>query len=209
MPSELTDEQLMVRFKGGDASAFEALLRRHQTPVFNFIARMVGDRARAEDLAQETFIKVIKGVGTWVEKAKFTTWLYTVARNQCLDSMRRETLRRAESLDAAAAGDEDGRALVETIADAGAAVDRSADSARLRPLLERALAGLPEEQREVFVLREYSGLQFKEIAELTGAPENTVKSRMRYALEGLRKALVALGVDASAAEDEPLAEVAR
>lgn len=204
MYSDLSDEQLMGRFKAGDAGAFEALLRRHRTPVFTFIVRMVGDRTRAEDLAQETFLKVVKGAGSWVEKAKFTTWLYTVARNQCLDFMRREKLRRTESLDAPASMDDEDKSLVETMASPLPAVDRAAESARLRPLLARALAALPDEQREVFVLREYAGVPFKEIAEMTGAPENTVKSRMRYALDALRRALAAMGVDADAAEDEPL-----
>src|SRR5437588_83454 len=85
----------------------------------------------------------------------------------------------------------------------GASPDRAADSARLRPLLQRALLSLPAEQREVFVLREQAGLPFKEIADLVGANENTVKSRMRYALLGLRKALADEGVTAEDAEPEP------
>src|SRR5260370_29171870 len=84
-------------------------------------------------------------------------------------------------------------------------IDRAGGAARsrLRPGLARALAALPAEQREVFLLREQAGVPFKEIAELTGVNENTVKSRMRYALEGLRKSLAAAGVDEDAAADEP------
>jgi RNA polymerase sigma-70 factor (ECF subfamily) len=84
---------------------------------------------------------------------------------------------------------------------------RGAESARLRPVLQKALLSLPAEQREVFILREQAGVPFKEIAELVGVNENTVKSRMRYALEGLRKALAAAGVDADTAADEPAQDV--
>jgi RNA polymerase sigma-70 factor, ECF subfamily len=133
-------------------------------------------------------------------KARFTTWVYTIARNLCVDSARKESYRQADSLEAGA--DAEGRPLGETLPDAGAASpDRGAHNARLRPLLERALKALPEEQREVFVLREFSGIAFKEIAVVTGVPENTVKSRMRYALEGLRKKLAELGVDGDMVEE--------
>src|SRR6185295_7672351 len=99
-------------------------------------------------------------------------------------------------LDAPARDAEDGRAVGDTVGDeVNAGPERGAHNARLRPMLQKALASLPEEQREVFLLREYHGVSFKEIAQVTGVNENTVKSRMRYALEGLRKRLSELGVD--------------
>jgi RNA polymerase sigma-70 factor (ECF subfamily) len=198
---ELTDEQLMLGFSSGDARAFEVLVRRHRAPVFNFIFRYTGQKARAEDLLQETWLKVVRGAQEYQPKARFTTWVYTIARNLCVDSARKESYRQVESLDAAAGGEEDGRMLAEVLPDGGASPDRAAHNARLRPLLERALRALPLEQREVFVLREYNGIAFKEIAVVTGVPENTVKSRMRYALEGLRKKLQELGVDGDMVEE--------
>jgi RNA polymerase sigma-70 factor, ECF subfamily len=198
---EMTDEQLMLAFRSGDARAFEALVRRHRNPVFNFVFRYTGQRARAEDLLQETWLKVVRGAQDYEPKARFTTWVYTIARNLCVDSARKEIYRQAESLDAAAGADGEGRALAEVLPDGAAAPDRAAHNARLRPLLERALRGLPPEQREVFILREYNGVAFKEIAVVTGVPENTVKSRMRYALEGLRKKLEELGVDGDMVEE--------
>ena len=194
----------MLAFRAGDARAFEALVRRHRGPVFHFILRFSGQRARAEDLLQETWLKVVRSAREYEPRAKFTTWLYTIARNLCVDSARKESYRQAESLEAPASARESdaGRPLGETLPDGGASPERGAHAARLRPLLERALADLPEEQREVFVLREYSGIAFKEIAEVTGVSENTVKSRMRYALEGLRRRLAALGVDGDLAESE-------
>lgn len=194
----------MLAFKAGDARAFETLVRRHRTPVFNFILRFMGHRARAEDVLQETWLKVVRSAREYEPKAKFTTWLYTIARNLCVDSARKESYRQASSLEAptgAGAGGDEGRPLGEGLPDTGVSPERGAYNARLRPLLERALASLPEEQREVFVLREYSGIAFKEIAEVTGVSENTVKSRMRYALEGLRRRLAEMGVDGDLVED--------
>ncbi len=193
----------MLAFRAGDARAFEVLVRRHRTPVFNFILRFTGHRARAEDVLQETWLKVVRSASEYEAKAKFTTWVYTIARNLCVDSARKESYRQTASLEASVTGAEgdESRPLGESLPDEGVSPERGAYNARLRPLLERALAGLPEEQREVFVLREYSGIPFKEIAEVTGVSENTVKSRMRYALEGLRRRLAELGVDGDLAED--------
>ena len=193
----------MLAFKSGEVRAFEALVRRHRTPVFNFILRFTGHRARAEDLLQETWLKVLRSAEGYEPKARFTTWMYTIARNLCVDSARKESYRQADSLDAPVAGsrEADGRMLGEMLPDGGPSPERGAHNTRLRPLLQRALLALPDEQREVFILREYSGVAFKEIAEVTGTSENTVKSRMRYALEGLRRRLAELGVEGDLAED--------
>ena len=199
LDDDCSDEQLMLAFREGEAAAFEALVQRHRGPVFNFILRSTGNPARAEDLLQETWLKVIRGSREYEPKARFTTWLYTIARNLCVDSARRESFREVVPLEAP---QRDGAPpMAEWLADGRPEPDRAAHSARLRPLLEQALMSLPKEQREVFVLREYSGVPFKEIASVVGMSENTVKSRMRYALEGLRKRLRELGVDGDLAED--------
>ena len=187
----------MLAFKSGDARAFSTLVQRHRGPVYNFILRYVGQRQRAEDVLQETWLKVVRNSSEWQPKARFTTWVYTIARNLCEDSARKESFRKAASLDAPASHDEDdGRSKGDLVADENVQTpDRAAHNVRLRPMIEKALESLPTEQREVFLLREYQGIGFKEIAEVTGVNENTVKSRMRYALEGLRKRLGELGVD--------------
>jgi RNA polymerase sigma-70 factor (ECF subfamily) len=181
-----SDETLMLRFQAGEPRAFEALVFRHRTPVFSFLLRLTGDRARAEDLCQDTFLKVVRAAGGWQERARFQAWLYSIARNLAVDEARRMAFRRAEPLGPGAPGGDPPAS--------DPAPDRAVESALLRPKLEAAVAGLPEEQREVFLLREYAGLRFAEIAEVTRTPENTVKSRMRYALLALRASLAAQGV---------------
>ena len=180
----------MKAYQQGDTRAFEVLLTRHRKPVYNFIYRQVGHGALAEDLLQEVFLRIIKGAATYTRKAKFTTWMYTIARNLCVDNARRAKHRRARSLDQPLGGDDGGqRTLMDRVADKGPAVDRQALGQQLRQSLEQAVSSLSDEQREVFLMREFMNLPFKEIAEIVGCPENTVKSRMRYALEHLRQQL--------------------
>lgn len=186
----------MAAFKRGDARAFERLLKRHQKPVFNFCLRMVGHREAAHDATQEVFLKVVRNAKTWERQAKFTTWLFTLARNHCIDALRKASHRKTASLDQSLKGAEDsGATLGDLVADeASVTPDRGAESLRLRGTLAAAIQSLSEEQREVFVMREYAGMPFKDIAEVVGVPENTVKSRMRYALEHLRGFLAEHGV---------------
>lgn len=184
-----SDESLMLRYRDGDVRAFELLVTRHRKALFNFILRFVRDTAAAEDVTQETFLRLVKGADAYERQAKFTTWLYTIARNLCVDAARRGKHRKAASLDAPL-GDEDGAAtLLDLVPDTGAGVDRQAQSRELAVRLRQAIEALPDEQREIFLLREVADLQFNEIANVIGCPENTVKSRMRYALEKLREAL--------------------
>src|ERR1700682_5351932 len=99
MSQERTDEELLAAFQQGDVDAFEALLRRHRAPLFTFLVRMLGDREKAEDLAQETFLRIVKGAAAWEQRARFQTWLYTIARNLCVDKSRRDKFRKTDSLD--------------------------------------------------------------------------------------------------------------
>lgn len=187
----LSDEALMEAFQRGDTRAFEHLLRKHRRPVYNFIHRQVGHSATAEDLMQEVFLRIIKGASSYKREAKFTTWIYTIARNLCVDHTRRAKHRRAASLDQPLAGSngEQRGTMGDHVADSGPAVDRQVIGQQLKGRIEEAVARLNEEQREVFLMREYLNLPFKEIADIVGCPENTVKSRMRYALERLRQEL--------------------
>ncbi len=184
-----SDEDLMEAFRDGDAQAFETLVDRHERGVLNFAYRMVRDREQANDLTQETFLRVVKQAKGYSRKAKFTTWLYTIARNLCIDALRRAKHRRHQSLDQPHGGDPEGRTLLERIPGDGADGFERTDAAEIASRVQEALASLSDEQREVFLMREFKRLQFKEIAAVVGVSENTIKSRMRYALEALRLAL--------------------
>jgi RNA polymerase sigma-70 factor (ECF subfamily) len=189
--NEVTDEVLMMQFQGGERSAFTILVRRHKTPIFNFILRQVRTRATAEDLTQDVFVRVVQNAATFKHEARFTTWVYSIARNLCIDHLRKMSLRRHPSLDQASGKDKDGPTLGEKVADdhPSAAADRRVTATDIGERIIVAVEALPPEQREVFLLRQLAKVPFKEIAKMTGVPENTVKSRMRYALERLQEAL--------------------
>ena len=163
-------------------------MQRHRRPIFNFVLRYVRDPVAAEDVTQDCFLRVVRSADSYVREAKFTTWLFTIARNLCVDASRRAKHRNMASLDAPV-GDDGQSARIDFVPSDGAAADRQAIGQELKVKMQVAIAALPEEQREIFLLREVSDLQFNEIAEIVGVPENTVKSRMRYALEKLREAL--------------------
>ncbi|HVU49164.1 MAG TPA: RNA polymerase sigma factor [Polyangia bacterium] len=188
--SDQTDEQLMQAYREGNPRAFDLLLARHERKVWNFLRRSVGDATLAEDLLQEVFLRVIRAQAEWKGEAKFTTWVYAIARNLCIDHGRRAVHRDARSLDAPTrADDEAGETLHDRLAAAGRDAEGLTSDAQVRARVEEAVAALPPDQREVFLLREVMDLPFAEIAAVVGAPEPTVKSRMRYALERLREAL--------------------
>jgi RNA polymerase sigma-70 factor (ECF subfamily) len=183
------DETLMLRYQQGDRAAFSVLVRRHQTHLYNFALRQVRVAQVAEDVVQESFVRVVQNAADFKHEARFTTWVYTITRNLCIDQLRKRALRKHPSLDETRGEDGDGPTLGEQTADPRASVEREATGTELKERIMRAVDTLPDEQREVFVLRETANLPFKEIAEITGVPENTVKSRMRYALERLQEAL--------------------
>jgi RNA polymerase sigma-70 factor (ECF subfamily) len=189
--SALEDEALMARFARGEAPAFEELFARYERRIVNFVYRSVGDRGRAEELAQDVFLKVIGGADRYRPTAKFSTWIFTIARNACVDESRRRRHRRAASLDAPVRSDEPGgTTLLDRVVDEDAASGTgSIARAEFVERLQTALADLPDEQREVFVLRHYDGMRFVDIGRMFDISENTVKSRMRYALQSLRAAL--------------------
>ena len=188
---DATDEMLMVRYQRGDREAFVELLRRYQKPIYNFVLRQVRQGSAAEDVTQEVFLRLVQNAAEFKHEARFSTWLYTIARNLCIDSLRKLAHRRHASLDQPAGDGSDPRPLVDSIPDPKprTSAERSALSGEMQSSLVKAVESLPEDQREVFLLREVAELPFKEIALITGVGENTVKSRMRYALDRLRQTL--------------------
>lgn len=186
----LSDEELLACFNDGDAGAFEVLLARYRRPIYNFILRSVRDREKAEDLLQEVFLKIIQRSQDFQGKSKFSTWLYTIARNLCIDTSRKMVFRRHQSLDSPGRSrDETSAPMVERVPGKEPNVDRDAIAKELQGQIAMAVEELPLDQKDVFLMRQVQGLPFKEIAAIVGVPENTVKSRMRYALERLQEAL--------------------
>lgn len=192
--AEDADDALLSRFAAGDRAAFEMLVRRHQVRLYHFVFRQMQHQAVAEEIVQETFVRVVSNMREFKREARFSTWLFTIARNLCFDELRKRKHRRHASLDAnegpAHSDGGDDRSLGERTADPSRDTEREATQTELRDKMSWAISRLPDEQREVFLLREVSGLAFKEIAEATGVSENTVKSRMRYAVERLQAALL-------------------
>ncbi len=182
-----TDEDLMTAFQKGEVPAFEELIKRHEKGVFNFIYRFFNNREIAEEVFQESFLKVHQAADRYYPNGKFSTWLYTIVRNLCVDTFRRRKIREAMSLETG--GDDDNRRLGDSLAAEGIPADILASAREIEGAVEMALEKLNSDQREVFLLREKEGFKFEEIAEMTGVSVNTVKSRMRYALEALKRSL--------------------
>ena len=176
----LTDEALMLRFGDGETEAFGELLTRYEKRVLCFIRRYVGNEETAADLMQETFIRVIRGAGRYTPTAAFSTWILKIARNLCTDYARQKKPHTHQ------VPFEDHVQHQSNQASGHLSTDGPTLNHEIRSKLEHAVDGLPSKQREVFVLRQLLNLSFKEIADVVDSSENTVKSRMRYALEGLR-----------------------
>ncbi len=181
------DETLMQAFAAGDARAFETLYDRHALPVWRFVQRSVHDRALADDLVQDVWFSLIRQAPRYEPRARFRTWLFTLAHHRLVDHWR--THKAHASLDAET---DDGAALADTLAaDSGFGPVRQLQSREQAQALLDALAALPLPQRESFLLQAEGGLSLAEIAQATGVNAETAKSRLRYARERLRQALEA------------------
>ena len=173
----------------GDYQAFEVLVQRYRRGIYNFVLRSARDKEAAADLYQEVFLRVVRRSKQYKGESKFSTWLYAIARNICIDHSRRMSHRRHASLDAPRGQDSSAGTLLETFRDPSAAVDRRAIDHEIRLKVAEAVESMPEEQKEIFLMRQIQGLSFQEISDIVEIPINTAKSRMRYALERLREAL--------------------
>ena len=183
-----TDVQLMLDVKGGDEQSFELLLQRYRTPLVNFLFRMVKNREQAEDLAQEVFIRVYRAREEYVPTAKFTTWLFRIATNLALNSLRDHRHQKLEmSIDAPLTADaEDGDERPFEVADKHLNVEQELVEEERKKMIRRAIEKLPEKQRAAVLLHKYQELDYAEIAKILGCSESALKSLLFRAYEMLR-----------------------
>ncbi|MEW6263094.1 MAG: RNA polymerase sigma factor [Thermodesulfobacteriota bacterium] len=191
--TELADEELMARYARDEEAAFEVLLARYRRPLFGFLYRFLGRSDKAEEVFQEVFFEIIRARKRYRPDSKFAAWIFRIARNRAVDRLRRNGFREMESLDQQLNPGQEGDSRLDHLAGNDPSPEEMARSRQLEEALDKALAGLPEEQREVFWLKEKSELSIAEIAALTGVSQNTVKSRLRYALEKIRAELLERG----------------
>ena len=173
----------MLLYRDGDAAAFATLYTRHRGPLFRFILRQCGVAAVAEELFQDVWLNIINARQRYEARARFTTWLYQVARNRVIDHHRRSRIREAP-VDAGSNDEVD-----KLAGPAGLQPDVGSEAGQRVDALLRALDALPEEQRTAFLLREEAGMGIGEIATVTGVNAETAKSRLRYAVKKLREGL--------------------
>jgi RNA polymerase sigma-70 factor (ECF subfamily) len=182
------DAALMKRVTQGDQRAFEELVDKYKQPVFNMIYRTLPDAAEAEDLAQAVFVQVYKSAARYRVEAKFTTWLFTIARNLCLNELRRRSRHPAASLDAATEPDEEGVARQFEDNRNVAAPDRLIHDELVAKVSE-ALKDLPENQRTAILLYQEEEKSYEEIADILGASLSATKSLIHRARETLKHRL--------------------
>lgn len=184
-----TDEALMLAYARGDASAFERLYARHKGPTYRYFLRHTSDRAAAGELQQDVWFKVVRARERYAVDARFTTWLYTLARHRLVDHWRAQRGTRFVSLDDDAADCDTDAAMVGSAARDAADPLGLAIDAQAGRHLQAALATVPAPQRDAFLLHVEAGLSLGEIASLAAVPVETIKSRLRYAYRRLRAAL--------------------
>jgi RNA polymerase sigma-70 factor (ECF subfamily) len=187
-----TDVQLMLDVKAGDEQSFELLLRKYRTPLVKFLYRMVRDTAVAEDLAQEVFLRVYRARQEYAPSAKFTTWMFRIATNLALNSMRDNRHRKMEiSMDQSMdTGEEEQRPL--EVPDRAPSVEQELVARCRAELIMKAIHSLPEKQRAAVLLHKYQELDYDEIARVLECSESALKSLLFRAYESLRVELAPL-----------------
>lgn len=187
---EIDKKKLIKRAAKGDADAFEQLALTYQTPIYNLCLRMTGNPEDAADLTQEAFIKAWKNLGGFQFESAFSTWLYRLASNTCLDHLRSVKRRPQVSL---TAEDSDGETQTMDFPDPAPSPEAAVIVKEEQELLARAMDALDEQQRQILTLRAVNELSYAEIAELLGIKEGTVKSRLARTRDALRKILLERG----------------
>lgn len=177
------DNALVRRALKGDRKAFEMIILRYQQPLLNYLGRLTGDREQAQDFTQEVFLKVHSSLSSFEPRFKFSTWLFKIASNFMIDFWRKKRIS-AVSLDRARSDEE--TLLSLQVPDAGPQVAKKYELTQIKKRIEAALERVPEELRELFVLRHINEFSYEEIAEIKELPVGTVKNRVFQTKEILR-----------------------
>lgn len=185
----VSDSDLVSHYKGGNEEAFEELVSRHKSRIFTTIYLIVKDKYTAEDLLQDTFIKVVKTIksGKYNEEGKFLPWVLRIAHNLAIDYFRKD--RRYPTIVM-----EDGSKVFNTLEFAEDSIESHQIKSDTNALLKKLVQELPESQKEVLIMRHYMQMSFQDIAEATDVSINTALGRMRYALINLRKKMQNLNI---------------
>ncbi len=183
MNKQISDYELIQKFIKGEKSCFDKIIHRHKNKVFAYISMYIRDQALAEDLFQDTFMKVIQSVkaGKYQDNGKFISWVMRIAHNLIIDHFRRIKQMNTVS------NDDYESDLFNSKKLADANIEDTMIKRQIQKDVRKMISMLPDDQREVVILRHYAGLSFKEIADITDVSINTALGRMRYALINMRK----------------------
>jgi len=188
----LSDEALMERLANGSHTAFEELLKRYEAPVITFCYAFMRNREAAEDIAQETFMRVFRNAKRYQPVAKFTTWLYCIAANLCKNEIKKGKLRQNLSLDDAAGPDPEGTRIIERMASDEGTPLSEAEMHEAQHLIGQAIDHLPDDQRTTLILVEYHHMAYQDISDVLGVTVSAIKMRVKRARETLRQTLKVL-----------------
>ncbi len=189
------DTELMLRVKRGDPRAFGELVERFVRPLASFFHRLGADASTAEDCAQDVFLKLFRTRTAYEPRAKFSTYLFSIARHHWIDVVRHRAAGPTTVSSDAGGGDEAHGSPADRLVAADTEVDARARADEVGAALRRAVADLSDEQREVFALVQQEGMRYQEIADLLGIPVGTVKSRVHAVMHTLRERLAREGFE--------------
>jgi len=191
-----SDEDLMVRCRNGDMSAFELIVMRYKDPIINYIYRSISDYQRAEDLAQETFIRVLKSAKGYEPKCQFKNWIYLIATNLCRNEVRNRRRRNTTFLDDLVAEDEDVN-YSAVLRDVSHLPDELCEKKERQLVIQQTLNRLPENQRLALNLVTYQNLRYDEIAEILNCSVSAIKSLIHRARQNMKTLLLEIGMGES------------
>lgn len=191
----MNDEFLIQEFIAGNVAAFNTLVWRWEKPIYNFILRYIGDSDLAKDVMQRSFIRAFKSLKKLKDHARFSSWMYQIALNQCRDELKKKKPATYSVSEVRDFDDSDQSNKSVILTDHEQDTEKATYQESLASLLQKALMAIPEEQRVVIIMKQYQGMKFTEIADTLKTPLNTIKSRMYYGLDALQLVLQRWGVD--------------